>query len=214
MGYRAVIFDMDGVLIDSEFFYLQRFHREVVKRYPWITLEDMYPTVGMDEGRTKILIGSLAHRDPQDSAFEAELEEIFSSGEELYYPDYLYPEVPEVLRELKERGFRIALASSSPMKAIQGMVRECGLWDCFEHIVSGYELPESKPNPEIYYRAMEAIGCRPEECLVVEDSTHGVEAGAAAGAKVAARLDGRFPFDQSKASYFIHTLRDLREILF
>ena len=53
MGYRAVIFDMDGVLIDSEFFYLQRFHREIVKKYPWVAIEDLYPTVGMDEGRTR-----------------------------------------------------------------------------------------------------------------------------------------------------------------
>ena len=214
MGYRAVIFDMDGVLIDSEFFYLQRFHREIVKKYPWVAIEDLYPTVGMDEGRTRLLISRLARRDPADPAFDAELQEIFASGEELYYPDFLYPEVPEVLRELKERGLRIGLASSSPMKAIRNMLKECALADCFSCVVSGYELPESKPNPEVYYKAMQAIGCGPGECLGVEDSTHGVEAGAAAGAKVAARMDERFPFDQSKASYFIRTLRDLREILF
>ena len=214
MGYRAVIFDMDGVLIDSEFFYLQRFHREIVKKYPWVAIEDLYPTVGMDEGRTRLLISRLARRDPADPAFDAELQEIFASGEELYYPDFLYPEVPEVLRELKERGLRIGLASSSPMKAIRNMLKECALADCFSCVVSGYELPESKPNPEVYYKAMQAIGCGPGECLVVEDSTHGVKAGAAAGAKVAARMDERFPFDQSKASYFIRTLRDLREILF
>lgn len=214
MGYRAVIFDMDGVLIDSEFFYLQRFHREVVKRYPWITIEEMYPTVGMDEGRTRLLIGSLAHEDPDDPAFDAELKEILAAGEELYYPDVLYPEVPEVLRELKGRGFRIGLASSSPMKAIQKMLRECGLSDCFDCVVSGYELPESKPNPEVYYQAMRTIGCGPGECLVVEDSTHGVEAGVAAGAAVAARVDERFPFDQSKAAYRIRTLSDLSEILY
>ena len=214
MGYRAVIFDMDGVLIDSEFFYLQRFHREIVKKYPWVAIEDLYPTVGMDEGRTRLLISRLARRDPADPAFDAELQEIFASGEELYYPDFLYPEVPEVLRELKERGLRIGLASSSPMKAIRNMLKECALADCFSCVVSGYELPESKPNPEVYYKAMQAIGCGPGECLVVEDSVYGVEAGAAAGAKVAARMDERFPFDQSKASYFIRTLRDLREILF
>ena len=214
MGYQAVIFDMDGVLIDSEFFYLQRFHREIVKKYPWVAIEDLYPTVGMDEGRTSLKIISMASCDPADPALDAVLQEIFASGEELYYPDFLYPEVPEVLRELKERGLRIGLASSSPMKAIRNMLKECALADCFSCVVSGYELPESKPNPEVYYKAMQAIGCGPGECLVVYDSTHGVEAGASAGAKVAARMDERFPFDQSKASYFIRTLRDLREILF
>lgn len=214
MRYLAVIFDMDGVLIDSESFYLNRFYREIVKKYPWITKEELYPTVGMDTERTRVLIHQLAHRPLEDSAFDAEMEEIYAHGGELYFPDVLYPEVPRVLQNLKNSGFQLALASSSPIKTIWKMLEECRLTDYFSSVISGDEFHESKPNPEIYYKTMAALSRRPEECLIVEDSTHGVEAGAAAGAAVAARIDTRFPFDQSKASFFIHSLDELQEILY
>lgn len=213
MKYRAVIFDMDGVLIDSELYYLQQTHREIVKKYPWISEEDLYPTVGMDSERTRIWMHRLARRDPEDADFDRELEEIYKLGEALYFPDVLYPEVPEVLRELEARGLKIALASSSHRKAIDRMLEECGLTAHFSFVISGEAFRESKPNPQIYLTAMKALDCRPRECLIVEDSSYGVEAGAAAGADVAARLDARFPFDQSKATYFVRSLAELPEIV-
>ncbi|WWR16586.1 HAD family phosphatase [Lachnospiraceae bacterium JLR.KK008] len=214
MRYRAVIFDMDGVLIDSELYYLQQTHREIVKKYPWISEEDLYPTVGMDSERTRIRMHRLARREPDDVGFDRELEEIYRLGENLHFPDVLYPEVPEVLRELGVRGLKIALASSSSKKAIGRMLRECALTEHFSFVISGDEFQESKPNPQIYLTAMKALDCQPQECLIVEDSSYGVQAGVAAGAEVAARLDDRFPFDQSQATYFIHSLRELPEIVF
>lgn len=213
MEYRAVIFDMDGVLIDSEMLYLRGLQKEMVKKRPWITEESLYPTVGMDSERTRVFLYQLAREPLENEAFYQELLEMYKVNDPVYFPRILYPEVPVVLASLRQRGYQIALASSSPLKTIQTMLRECELEPYFEYIISGEQFRESKPNPEIYRTAMAAIGRRPEECLVVEDSTYGVKAGVAAGATVAARLDPRFPFDQSEAAYHIHDLRDLLDIL-
>lgn len=214
MKYSAVIFDMDGVLIDSEYFYLNRIYLELVKNYPWIRREELFPTVGMSAPEDRELLHRLAKISPEDEDFDKEIERVYGASKIEDFNEVLYPEVPGVLRRLREEGYQIALASSSPFETIQRMLRQCGLEQYFESVISGEQLAKSKPNPEIYLKTMERLHRKPQECLVVEDSTYGVRAGAAAGACVAARLDKRFCFDQSKASYFIRTLEDLWEILY
>lgn len=213
MKYGAVIFDMDGVLIDSEYFYLNRIHSELVKNYPWIKQEDLFPTVGMSGPEERELLHRLAKISPGDEDFDKEIERIHGASEIEDFNDVLYPEVPGVLERLKKEGYQIALASSSSLKTIQRMLRQCRLEQYFESVISGEQLKESKPNPEIYLKTMERLQRKPQECLVVEDSTYGVRAGVSAGACVAARLDGRFHFDQSGASHYIRTLEDLWEVL-
>ncbi len=212
MGFKAVIFDMDGVLIDSEYLYLTGIHRELQKKRPWVREEDLYPSVGMDSARNRELMHRVA-REPLDNLeFDRELEEIYSLFDDVCYQDILYPEVPDVLRRLREMGFKTALASSTGMEGIRKVLRQCGIGELFDYVVSGEQFRESKPNPEIYLTAMAALGCRAGECLVVEDSTYGVTAGVAAGACVAARRDSRFPFDQTGAAYRVDSLTEILEL--
>lgn len=213
MKFRAVIFDMDGVLIDSEYVYLSNTCKGLQKKRPWIREEDLYPSVGMDSVRTRELMFRIAGEPLNNREFDRELEEIYKLSDHVSYPDMLYPEVEKVLKALRKNGFKTALASSSRLAVIRKVLKQCGLEALFDHVVSGEQFRESKPNPEIYLTVMAAMGCRPEECLVVEDSTYGVKAGVGAGAQVAARKDLRFPFDQSGAAYHIDTLEDLMGIV-
>lgn len=204
---QAVIFDMDGVLIDSEPVYLGMQARNLHARYPWVTVESMYPTVGMSSQEYPRFMAQLC-RVEQTPEFENELL-LADKNKPIYYPDILRPEVRPMLEELQAMGLQLALASSSPMHNIRQVLGECGLTEFFSVIVSGEQFEKSKPDPEIYLHTMEQLGRCSEECLIVEDSTYGVKAGAAAGGTVAALRDDRFPFDQSPAQLHIESLREV-----
>ena len=90
---------------------------------------------------------------------------------------------------------------------------ECGIGPYFECVVSGEQFARSKPDPEIYRFVMRQMGMQPDECLVVEDSTYGVQAGYAAGVYIAALRDTRFPFDQSLADFHIESLDEIPHVL-
>lgn len=204
---RAVIFDMDGVLIDSEPVYLLYQYEHLLERYPWLTVEELYPVVGMSSQEYPSFMAKVCRR-PLDAAFRQELQQI-NDGCKVDYAEIMRPQVPAVLQALQNAGLQIALASSSSRENIQQVLEECGIARYFGTIVSGGQFTHSKPDPEIYRYTMEQLGRRPEECLIVEDSTYGIRAGVAAGATVAALQDDRFPFDQRGAQLHIQSLDEV-----
>ncbi len=92
---------------------------------------------------------------------------------------------------------------------MSSVLDQCEIRELFDCIVSGHEFTRSKPDPEIYRFTMDKLRRKPEECLIVEDSTYGVQAGTAAGGVVAALRDERFPFDQRAAQLHIDSLAEL-----
>lgn len=209
---KAVIFDMDGVLIDSEIVYLTYQYEVLHQKYPWVTFESLFPMVGMGSGEDIAFLAEILRKDINDPDFQEEIRDLFHNCT-VDYPSILRPQVKPMLSTLKQNGYMVALASSSSTQTINTVLSECDIRHFFDVVVSGDQFVRSKPDPEIYQYTMKALQRQPKDCLIVEDSTYGVQAGHAAGAIVAALEDKRFPFDQRLAQYHIHTLDDVVKLL-
>ena len=183
--FRAAIFDMDGLLIDSEPFW-QRAERAV------------FATVGIDvtEEMSRITAPMTPrqvteHWFAQSPWSGRSLEEIEAAviarvGEQIRAHRQSLPGVRECLSLCRELGLRVALASNSPTVLCHLVLAELGIAEHFEQVLSADDVPQGKPHPAIYLLAARKLGVAPEDCLVFEDSPGGVRAARAAGMCVVA----------------------------
>lgn len=204
---KAVIFDMDGVLIDSETFYFERrmdFFKAKGIRPGSFQLKDY---VGKSEEQTwRMLV-------PDNAAERKILQHEYAEFRDKNRIDFtkaLRDSVPMVLNSLQNQGVSMALASSSPRSEIELMLADCQLKNYFSFVISGEELQESKPHPEIYLLSQEALGC--DTNLAVEDSTLGIASAKAAGLYTAA-LKQSFPMNQEAADVVIDQLEELLRLV-
>lgn len=178
---KAVIFDMDGVIIDSEPIHSRvkmdtfahfgiPFHEEDLARYMGRTSNAIFGETLAKEGRTDIK--------PEDMAAykHAHYLEILQSGEIAPVTGSV-----ELIKSLHEAGFPLALATSSNVRVMNTVLDAFGIRPYFSSILSGGELTESKPHPAIYLISAERLGVKPAECLVIEDTTNGIMAAKRAG---------------------------------
>ena len=211
MKKKAIIFDMDGVLVDTENAYLNMF-RDFLRAHGKPVREDiLLKIVGADSKKTWKYMGKLWGEEDTEK-----IRQLFHSeypDGTLDYREYLFPGVPQMLRTLKQKNYLLALASSSKKKDIRRMLKENELGSYFTVVVSGEEYKESKPDPEIYNDVKRQLGLNSEECLVVEDSTYGIRAAKAAGLEVIAVDDPQFSFDQSEADGWIKKVTDLLSLV-
>lgn len=212
--FKAVIFDMDGVIVDTEMFYCREFLALSEEVGMGLTESEVFAQVGTShqDFRRNIRqwyarIGQAYTEDEAVAAFNS-----WSEARPCDYASMLNPGVRETLEELKARGVRLALASSSQLDNIRRVLTACGLLDFFEIIVSGEQFTESKPNPEIYLHTLELLGLPASACCCVEDSVPGITAGKAAGLTVFARREDRFGFSQAAADTILDTVSDLLSI--
>ncbi len=206
---KAVIFDMDGVLIDSEIEYLKRSLEFARKKNPAVRLEDLF---GMAGTTREDCWGCFARAINNGQSWEELRDEYKASRnvyEEIDYRAIFRKEIPEILERLKRMGLRIALASSSGLRIITHVLEINQILPCFELIVTGAQFERSKPDPEIYHYTAAQLNLKENECLAIEDSTVGVTAASRAGMKIAALIDPRFHFDQSAADFRMEKLSEI-----
>jgi HAD superfamily hydrolase (TIGR01509 family) len=182
MRFSGVIFDMDGVLCDSEPFIYEASRRMFVETYGVDPKEeDFHPFVGAGEDR---FIGGPAEKYgirlnlARDKArtYAIYLEIIRGKLKPL-------PGVGEFTRRCREHGLKIAVASAADAVKVAGNLREIGLApETFDAILTGSDVRRKKPDPEIFLAAAAQLGLKAETCLVIEDAPNGLRAGKSAGA--------------------------------
>lgn len=210
--FEAVIFDMDGVIVDSEYAYAQEERAFLDAHGIDVPDEEIARTVGCSQETFRQTVVSWWERGGYGTLTPEEAIARFNAWGESYVYDYhalMNPGVPETLAALRERGVRLALASSSPMDNIREVLDACGIAGAFEVVVSGEQFHKSKPNPEIYLHTCELLGLDPAVCCCVEDSPYGIEAGKRAGLTVFAKREERFGFSQDEADAIIDAVPDL-----
>ena len=209
---KAVIFDMDGVLVDSEKYYIKLITEAFALNGKKVDERELYSIIGADEQRSLEYICTLVKRLGEEEPLKRDIfARLQDSRPE--YRELLFDEVPDMLENLLTKGYILAIASSSSMKAIRRMLEETGLAKYFKVVVSGEEFVKSKPDPAIYNYAVERLGLKKEECVIIEDSAYGIEAGKRAGIDVIAVSRENAGQRQDRADLIIDTLRKLKEIL-
>ena len=215
MKYTAVLWDMDGVLMDSEpqhWRAWERTFRELF-RIPAIDWEVYKHTIGV---RYEVVADLYEKQYGVDVRPEEVKKRYFFHKAEVEAEEgyLLMPGVREVLSDLRSRGYRMAVASSSSLSDIERFVNASGLSDCFDLLFSGEKAPNSKPAPDTFLLAAEELGAKPEECIVVEDSENGVRAAKAAGmACIGLQNPGSGDQDLSKADIIVQDLRRVSRLI-
>ena len=210
---KAVIFDMDGVLIDSEMLYLEDLLKFVQTKNPEVTKEDLFSVVGSTAKDTWTIVQNAAANGQDWESLREESREKRTIYETIDYRSIFRKEAKDLIAYLKENGYRLAVASATKLPLVIRVLTENGIVDYFDQVVSGNMFERGKPDPEIYFYTAGKLGVKPEECLVVEDSTIGITAASRAGMKIAAVIDDRFGFDRSLADFEIENLGEVLECL-
>ena len=205
---NAVIFDMDGVMIDSEPLWEKTERILLARRGIDYSPDYRDKIVGLnqrDSGR--LLVGTF----DLDETVEDIINERISILTSIYEEELeLIPALVPLLEQLAREGYRLAVASSSPFRVVTFVLDMFSLHNHFLTVVSGDSVGNGKPHPDIYLHTAEMLGVAPAECVAIEDSINGLRSAKGAGMYCIAIPDKRLTPDQFKsADVILDSLREL-----
>ena len=181
---KACLFDLDGVIVDTAKYHYIAW-RELANELGFeFTEEDNERLKGvsrMTSLNILLEIGGVTLSDEEKNRLAEKKNENYRTFILKMQPDEILDGAKEFLLELQQKNIRIALGSAS--KNAMTILDRLELTECFEAIIDGTKVTEAKPDPEVFLKGAEALGVRPEECLVFEDAEAGVEAALAGNMK-------------------------------
>lgn len=179
---KGIIFDMDGVLIDTERISFNAY-KTVLKDYNYEMDEQFYrKLIGKNiKGSKEIIINEYGEDFPFDEIYEKRvkicLDTIKKNGL------IVKKGVQEIVDYLKDNNYKMAVATSTRRERAHERLKEIGILDKLDYVICGDQVENSKPDPEIFLKAAKGIELQPEECIVIEDSEAGIMAAHNAGIK-------------------------------
>ena len=194
----GVLFDMDGVVIDSEALYT-RFWMESANSLGFpMTRDQALQMRSLNPGLAKSKIESFFGEDADYAAIRARRIELMNAHIEQHGVDEK-PGIRALLALLKEKGIPCAITSSTAIPVIRQHLGRLGLLEGFTALCSGKDVPRGKPAPDIYLAGAAALGLKPENCLAIEDSPTGIQAAWSAGCKTVIVPDQDQPTEEMLA---------------
>ncbi|MCF7949806.1 MAG: HAD family phosphatase [Spirochaetia bacterium] len=214
MSIRAVLFDMDGLLFDTENLFLSC-SRETKQELGYSIPHDLHvEAIGRSfKDAKRIFLEHMGQDFPMETFLQRNHQRVYDHIERYGIP--IKPGAVPLLEELRRRGIKTLLVSSSGTWMIEKNLEAADMAGFFDLLVSGEEVEHGKPAPDIFWLAAERGRLAPEECMVLEDSNNGAKAGVAAGMRTVMVPDIKPPLPEVEASVYrvCNTLEEVQQIL-
>jgi HAD superfamily hydrolase (TIGR01509 family) len=184
---KLIIFDLDGVLVEAKQIHFETLNKalwEIAKSTKYVISEtehlSIYDGLKTNQKLELLTQNKGLHRDTYETVWNRKQQLTIEAISELQ-PDL---EKIELFKELRNRGYKLAVASNSIRRSVLVMLAKIGIIEYMDLIISNEDVKNSKPHPEMYWKVMSMMGCLPEETLIVEDSPHGLLAASRSRANV------------------------------
>jgi len=213
---RAVIWDMDGVIVDTAFYHRQAWQEVFGKKGILFSEEDFRHSFGQrNDTIIKEVMGTGVSPDELNT-ISSEKEVIFR--ESISQNLRPLPGAIELITLIRQDGFLTALASSAPIENIRLLIEGLGIEKCFQSIISARDVSRGKPDPQVFLLAARRLGTEPGSCIVIEDAVAGVSAAKRAGMHCVAVTnthprDSLIEADLTVSSLTEITVNDLKSLL-
>lgn len=211
MQYQAVVFDMDGVIFDTERLVIE-FWKEVAKKHNIPNVEHTcIQCLGTNRVRTREIFLENYGADFPFNPYRAEVTELFNT----HYKGVPLPTKPgvrELLSYLQEQDIKVGLASSTAQHLVRDEIGTAGLLPYFQTLVCGDMVEHSKPAPDIFLKACEILNADPTKSIAIEDSFNGIRSAHCAGMTPIMVPDQVQPTDEIRTLAF-HVMPSLLDVL-